>query len=55
MTSAVETLEDSMSFKAHLVAVSPTTPRLDILEHPEGGPEGAQAFIDRSMPGCPTE
>lgn len=40
-----------MSFKTHLVAVSPTVPRLDILAHPEGGPEGAQAFIDRSMPG----
>ena len=44
-----------MSFKAHLVAVSPTVPRLDILAHPEGGPGGAQAFTDRSMPGCPSE
>ena len=46
-----ETRRMCMSFKAHLVAVSPTVPRLDILAHPEGGPEGAQAFIDRSVPG----
>ena len=50
-----ETRRMCMSFKAHLMAVSPTVPRLDILAHPEGGPEGAQAFIDRSMPGCPSE
>ena len=44
-----------LSFKAHFVAVSPTVPRLDILAHPEGGPEGTQASTDRSMPGCPSE
>ena len=44
-----------MSFKAHLVAVSPTVLRLDILAHPEGGPEGAQASTDRSMLGGPSE
>ena len=46
-----ETRMMCMSFKAHLMAVSPTVPRLDILAHPEGGPEDAQAFIDRSVPG----
>jgi hypothetical protein len=40
-----------MGFKTSLFALAPDVPRLDLLNHPEGGPETARVALERALPG----